>query len=554
MGRSACLLMLLFVAFTPGFPAKASASDAGSGGRWKVVLNSTGVVGMHMAVTHQNKVIMFDQTGTVQSGCGRRARDSEDWSCYAHSVEYDIGSNRIRPLRLETDPWCSSGAFLSNGTLLQLGGYRNGTRRIRFYDSCSNGGCDWAQAARTLADKRWYSSSQILPDADQVVLVGGRRVFTYEFFPRGETEGSHSLPFLRDTALETDKIRGSYYPFLHLCSDGNLFLMADRDSILYNYRRRRLVLTFPRIPGGGSRTHPNTGSSVILPLDHKNNFRKVEVMVCGGAAKNAEREARRGRFLTGLSTCGRMVITGENPMWHMESMPGPRLMQDMLILPTGGILIINGARSGSAGFNKARNASLQPYLYEPKNRSGQRFSLLKSTKIARMYHSSAVLLPDGRVLVSGSNPNNRYAFRDVVYPTELRLQTYTPHYMHSHFDTSRPRNISVEYDAGIDPTGATYGGKFYVRFWMGGSKLDKKVEYTAYAPPFTTHSISMNQRLLLLRCTDMVRNKDGWVNVVLEAPSSPNMAPAGYYLLTVVNDGIPSVSHWIRFIRASRHQ
>ncbi|CAM8922126.1 unnamed protein product [Rhodiola kirilowii] len=46
----------------------------------------------------------------------------------------------------------------------------------------------------------------------------------------------------------------------------------------------------------------------------------------------------------------------------------------------------------------------------------------------------------------------------------------------------------------------------------------------------------------------MVRGDDGWVNVVLEAPPSENVAPAGYYLLTVVNDGIPSVSHWIRFL------
>ncbi|CAM8922124.1 unnamed protein product [Rhodiola kirilowii] len=172
--------------------------------------------------------------------------------------------------------------------------------------------------------------------------------------------------------------------------------------------------------------------------------------------------------------------------------------------------------------------------------------------IARMYHSSAIILPDGRVLVAGSNPNNRYAFTDVTYRTELRLQSYTPYYMYSQFDTYRPKNISVQYDItapaiNSNSTGANYGDKFFVRFWLG-RKLGNQVEFNAYAPPFATHSISMNQRMLRLKSTDMVRGDDGWVNVVLEAPPSENVAPAGYYLLTVVNDGIPSVSHWIRFL------
>lgn len=47
----------------------------------------------------------------------------EDWSCYAHFVEYNILGNKIRPLRFDTDSWCSSGSFLSNGTLLQSGGH-----------------------------------------------------------------------------------------------------------------------------------------------------------------------------------------------------------------------------------------------------------------------------------------------------------------------------------------------------------------------------------------------------------------------------------------------
>jgi hypothetical protein len=60
----------------------------------------------------------------------------------------------------------------------------------------------------------------------------------------------------------------------------------------------------------------------------------------------------------------------------------------------------------------------------------------------------------------------------------------------------------------------------------------------------------MNQRMLKLRCQSMVRAEDGRVNAVVEAPPSPTVAPPGYYMLTVVNGGIPSMSTWVKFITA----
>ncbi|PON72343.1 1,4-alpha-glucan-branching enzyme [Parasponia andersonii] len=239
--------------------------------------------------------------------------------------------------------------------------------------------------------------------------------------------------------------------------------------------------------------------------------------------------------------------TGNRHKWNMEHMPGPRLMNDMLILPTGDILIINGAERGVAGWDTARNASLRPYLYNPNRPLGRRFSLLRPTRIARMYHSSAVLLPDGRVLVGGSNPHNRYTFSNAAYPTELRLQAFVPYYMDRQYHPLRPSNVTILNH--IDD-GVVYGGEFHVRF-LQGRRPSRDVEFVAYAPPFTTHSMSMNQRMLRLRAKSIERGEGGWFNVVLEAPPSPNVAPSGYYMLTVVNKGIPSLSQWVRFIHGS---
>lgn len=562
--RGQLVLRLIMAAICALLLVGRGGASRGRRGRWRLLMNSTGVVPMHMALTHLNTVIMFDQTGFGPSryrlrrrfrggkSCKAKGDDLTDGSCYAHSIEYDISSNSIRALRLSTDPWCSSGSFLSNGTLLQTGGYRDGSRRIRYFKPCDSGHCDWQQSKRSLSSQRWYSSSQLLPEeGDRVILVGGRRAFSYEFVPKlSSSDRSHDLPFLRKTGHQNNA-ENNLYPFLHLSSDGNLFIFANRDSVLFNYRRNRVVKTFPRIPGRGSRNYPSSGSSVMLPLDHGNGFQKAEVMVCGGSAPGAYEAARRGKFMKGLRTCGRMEITGNRHRWKMENMPKPRLMNDMLILPTSQILIINGARRGSAGWNRAADPSLRPYLYDPAKALGKRFSVLRSTRIARMYHSSAILLPSGRVLVGGSNPNHDYTFENVTYPTELRLQEFIPHYMDQHYHKFRPGNVSVQHSSSGDGSGVGYGGEFTVRFWLG-RRPSEAVEFTAYAPPFTTHSVSMNQRMLRLWGKSMVREEGGWVRATVDAPPSPNVAPPGYYMLTVVNGGIPSFSHWIRFINAWR--
>lgn len=79
-------------------------------------------------------------------------------------------------------------------------------------------------------------------------------------------------------------------------------------------------------------------------------------------------------------------------------------MPCMVSLPDGTVMILNGALHGVAGFGLASNPNLNALLYDPIQPIGSRFAILNNTIVARMYHSEATLLPDGRVLVSGSDP------------------------------------------------------------------------------------------------------------------------------------------------------
>ena len=80
------------------------------------------------------------------------------------------------------------------------------------------------------------------------------------------------------------------------------------------------------------------------------------------------------------------------------------------------MLIVNGALQGTAGFALASDPNMNAVLFDPVQPQGQRFSILNNTNVARMYHSEATLLPDGRVLISGSDPLDRR------YPEEYRIE------------------------------------------------------------------------------------------------------------------------------------
>jgi hypothetical protein len=96
----------------------------------------------------------------------------------------------------------------------------------------------------------------------------------------------------------------------------------------------------------------------------------------------------------------------------------------MVSLADGSILILNGAMQGVAGFGLADKPNLGAVLYDPTQPIGSRFSILGNTIVARMYHSEAVLLPDGRVLVSGSDPQSP------IYPEEFRIEVSAKTHVH----------------------------------------------------------------------------------------------------------------------------
>lgn len=513
-------------------------------GEWKLLKKNLGISAMHMALLPNNMIIAFDRTDFGPSNItlpgGNCRRDPNDQAltndCYAHSVEFNPINRNVRPLTVLTDTWCSSGALSVDGKLVQCGGFNDGDRAVRYFSPCED--CDWVENRYGLTVRRWYASNQILPDG-KMIVVGGRAQFNYEFIPKASSSDQtvYQLPFLRET--KGNSAENNLYPFLHLLPDGNLFIFANTRSILLDYENHRIVRDYPEMPGGFSRNYPSSGSSVLLPIELGEKHIHAEVMVCGGAPPDSNYKANRGEFVAASKTCGRLRVTDESPNWEMEEMPTNRVMGDMILLPTGDVLIINGAAKGTSGWGVAREPVLAPLLYRTGLPGGGKpeFTVLKASNIPRLYHSSAHLLPDGRVLVGGSNPNIRYEFTDVVFPTELSLEAFSPPYL----NRGGPRPNIAQIKPGIY---LNYNKQFSIEMESKVSNAGG-IYVTMVAPSFTTHSYSMNQRVLILEAV-AIRSTSA-VSLVINgrAPATAALAPPGYYLLFVVHGGVPSRGRWV---------
>ncbi|XP_031288178.1 aldehyde oxidase GLOX1-like [Pistacia vera] len=556
-----CFLSLLFVSGYADEFLNVPIGLTNFNGQWELVSENSGVSAMHAILLPKlNKVLMYDATVWRTSKiplppekmpCRIANEETGELDCWCHSVLYDYETAKLTALKIEHDTWCSSGGLTVDGNLVGTGGNGKGANTVRYLSTCEK--CDWREYPASLADPRWYSTQVTLPNGGFMVF-GGRGALSYEYIPtEGQTNKNPTFfPLLQQTrdllnAQTPFVIENNLYPFVHLSPDGNLFIFSNNRSILLDPKINTVVREFPVLPGG-SRNYPASGMSVLLPLRLKLGSLKktnAEVLVCGGAPWDSFYYAEtQKKFLPALQDCGRIQINEPNSVWKIEKMPSPRVMGDMMILPNADVLMLNGAKTGTSAWNDAEDPNFAPVLYMPKGLSGQRFKELAPSTIPRMYHSSAVMLPDGKVLVAGSNTHDGYDF-NAKYPTELRVEKFSPPYLDPSLAGLRQQIVDELLDKVI-----SYDKQLSVKVRSNEPILNKnEVKVTMYAPAFTTHGISMNQRLLILGLVDVDSN--AWIqsrvhNLIVKAPRSGEVAPPGYYLLSVVYKGVPSSSIWVQ--------
>ncbi|KAL2402950.1 hypothetical protein ABEF93_006240 [Exophiala dermatitidis] len=289
----------------------------------------------------------------------------------------------------------------------------------------------------------------------------------------------------------------------------------------------------PPMPGM-HRTYPNTGGSVMLPL-RKENLYEPEIMICGGGQMQA---------INSLcdASCGRIRPTSGNPNWQMTSMPQPRAMVEGVLILDGTVLWINGCQSGAQGFGLATTPALEALIYDPRRDA---WTVSGQTTIARLYHSVALMLLDGTVLVAGSNPNEQPLLEDQVdrrnpsqaFPTEYRVEIYTPPYLRGDNASRRPRTVT------LSTTELRMNTSFILEFDLQDKEL-LTLDVILYAGGFVTHSLHMGQVMVYLDPRGWVDVGNGRKRVEVDMPGGIKLAP-GPYVLYVVANGVPGIGQFV---------
>ena len=210
------------------------------------------------------------------------------------------------------------------------------------------------------------------------------------------------------------------------------------------------------------------------------------------------------------------------------------------LLPDGTVLVTGGSRV--PGASDRRMGVLEPELWTPPPpygtgaSPGGTWTTLASMAEVRMYHSTAVLLPDGRVLSAGGEENKVYNPFVPNVDNHCTGEVFSPPYLFSGGQpATRPTITGVNgatsgASGAIGPYAVSYGQPFTVQTPDAANARVTLVRLSS-----VTHSFNMNQRYL--------EPVSSYVNPTTRQVTVPtqNDCPPGHYLLYVVNSaGVPS--------------
>ena len=479
--RRLSLAAAVLAAIAVGVPAALPQATAQTGadpaavGEWSAPFE-IGVKGIHSTVLGDGRVLLFSYPVRAVGS------DARVWDpASGGTTDVSLGWNR--------DIFCSGHSLLPDGRVFITGGhvhagpYGLGVRNNDFYDPASG----TFSSAPMLSEERWYPTNVTLGDG-RVLIFGGNKDAKAAI--KALTVEAYDPAVNAISTLPSSANKGfGNYPRLHLLRNGRIAWTNLARTQLFNPDTN--AWTASALTTGGGRGE--SFASVLLPGSNK-ILRFGGPDGSGGATAGAE----IGDFSTAT------------PTWRSTgSMNQGRVWVNSVLLPDGKVLAVGGGRGGTY-----TSPVLESELFDP---ATETWSVMAPQQAPRVYHSTAVLLPDGRVLSAGHD-NGGY---------QTTAEIYSPPYL---FKGPRPTIADA-------PSSVPYGGQFSV------STPDARsiARIALLRPDSTTHSLNQDQRSvdLAFSVTD-----DNTLSVA--APAGGNEAPPGPYMLFLMSaSGVPSVASFI---------
>jgi hypothetical protein len=388
--------------------------------------------------------------------------------------------------------FCTSFCLLADGRLFLAGGHVSdnvGLRDTALYDPATD---TWAKAPDMNAG-RWYPTVTNLANGDMLVVAG----------MADTTVGMNLLPQVWQTAtgtwrdLTNAQLHLPYYPYMFLAPNGSVFA-AGPDAIT------RYLDT----AGAGAWTPVGTNNYGTRNWGSAAMYEPGKVLLVGGTNCPPY-----DWYCANVTPTAEVIdLTGVTPRWaYTAPMQLPRKQLNLTILPDGRVLATGGS-SGAMGYDDATTPAYAAEVWDP---ATARWTMWASSTVYRGYHSTALLLPDGRILQAAGEQGG--------YSAEI----FSPPYL---FTGARPTITSA-------PDRISYGGTFFLQT----PESLAVGQVTLVRLGAVTHSFNQSQRFN--RLTFALGT--GGVNVT--APATPTVAPPGYYTLFILNGGnVPSMGGIVR--------
>jgi hypothetical protein len=519
--------------------------------------NSNAIDSEILAV-HAALVPSGDQGEVVLFGGDEHWRDQQESAGggkFKKTRVYDVKAHSILSVSVpspDSDVFCSHHAFASDGRLLIGGGTSKwseegdihehglsflGHRRCWLYKAR---GRSWVEAARLnrnpdLPDEeesggRWYPGLVTLGNGDVLALFGHpmqKDIRHRNTLPERYNQAANvwiNSPKEMAYPIEPEGgVRYLFFPRAFTLPDGNVFFATPMpvdfatatsgDGTYYSTRYDPATGGYQghKIPEPGFGGYLDwSRPAVLLPLLPEEGYR-ARVLFCGdtGAVKidigdpNGEWQPTPGRdpSVSGLT----------------------RKYSNAVILPTGVVCLVGGVNVVDP-----ESPVGQAELYDPgidwatgSYSATDAWSVDSGTAAyTRNYHSTALLLPNGKVWVAGGNENAQDGDPDDVGVKTIEL--FEPGYIGA---TNRVQIVS-------SPRFASYGESVEIVLDRPATNVQR---VALIRNGSATHSTNNDQRYVGLS----IGRRNG-NTLTVTAPPSGNVAPPGYYMLWVIdNNGNP---------------
>jgi len=367
---------------------------------------------------------------------------------------------------------------------------------------------------------RWYPSAVTLPDGSVLVCSGSFATGvpgppTAQGGPQTATNNFPQIwnnrPWETLTSFnENDQNSLPLYPRIHVAPDGRVFMSGTNAEGFFFNPANAGVWTPSASRSAGARDY---APSVLYDVG--------KILYIGGGNDPST-------FLP-TNVCETIDLHQPAPAWkRTNSMHFRRRQHNATLLPDGTVLVTGGTQGGGGpnnGFNDL-TANAPVHAAERWDPATQQWTALAAEDVDRCYHSTAVLLPDGRVMSAGGGeyqPQTGVLQPNNPKDSHSNCQIFSPPYL---FRGPRPVITSA-------PAAIQYGQTFEV----GTPDPQQIAQVSMIRLSSVTHSFDQNQRINFLRPTARA------TSVGVTAPPGAEVCPPGHYLLFLLNQSlVPSVA------------